>query len=221
MSRVSRYFNIVCSAAVALFASVASAQAASPPVPSNDWSIETITVTAQSTGPAYWHARKGQAEVWILGVVMPVPKDYQWNESRLIKLIGGARAVLLPPRAETNLFQAPWFLLTKRDLLSLPDGQTLDGVLGPELAARFALARATVHQDADRYDTDVPAVAALRLQGDFMKARSLTADEPVDTIESLARRQNVDVHRIATYDVMPAVEGVLKLPPETSRKCVE
>ena len=53
------------------------------------------------------------------------------------KLLEGTRLVLLPPRASASLFDAGWFLLTKRSLLYLPDGQTLDGVLGAPLAAQI------------------------------------------------------------------------------------
>ncbi|MGD0142341.1 MAG: TraB/GumN family protein [Rhizomicrobium sp.] len=202
-----------------LTATASFAQA--PPPQSTDWSVEEVTVTAQSTGPAYWHATRGQSEVWILGVVDPIPKDFVWNQNHLAKLLDGTRLVLLPPRASATLFQSAWFLLTERSLLSLQDGKTLDGVLGAPLAARFTVARGVVHRDADRYDGDAPALVALKLEGDFLKANAMTLDEPADTIESLARRHDVEVRHIATYDAMPSIEAVLKSPPETSRACVE
>jgi uncharacterized protein YbaP (TraB family) len=200
--------------------SVLAQQATAPQQPEN-WSIETVTVTAQAKGPAFWHARKGQSDVWILGIVTPVTNEYQWNTDHLSKLLDGNWHVFLPPVAKTGIFQAAWFLLTKRSLLSLPDGETLDGVLGPDLAPRFAAARTMIHQDADRYATDTPAIAAIRLESDFLKSENMTGNEPVDTIERVARRQGADVQRIATYDAMPSVEAVLQLPPATTRKCVD
>jgi hypothetical protein len=199
----------------------ASAQQPAPPNPADDWSIETVTVTAQAKGPAYWHATKGQSEVWILGIVGILPKDFVWNQTHFSKLLDGTRLVLLPPRASASLFDAGWFLLTKRSLLYLPDGQTLDGVLGAPLAARFANARAVVHRDAAHYEGDALPVAALELEGDFLKAKAMTYDEPADTIDSLARHHNVDVHYIAKYDAMPSIEAILKSPPEAARACVE
>jgi uncharacterized protein YbaP (TraB family) len=192
-----------------------------PQVPTNDWSIESVTVTAQAKGPAYWHATKGPSEVWILGIVEVLPKDFAWNQTRFTKLLEGKRLVLLPPRASASLFDAGWFLLTKRSLLYLPDGQTLDGVLGAPLAARFANARAVVHRDADHYEGDALPVVALKLEGDFLKAKALTYEEPADTIESLARHRDIEVHYIAKYDAMPSIEAILKSSPETSRACVE
>ena len=197
----------------------ASAQQSAPP--SNDWSVESVTVTAQAKGPAYWHATRGQSEVWILGVVEVLPKDFVWNQNRLGKLLDGTRLVLLPPRATASLFDAGWFLLTKRSLLYLPDGQTLDNVLGTPLAAKFANARAIVHRDADHFEGDALPVAALELEGDFLTAKALTYEEPTGTIESLARHRDVEVRRIAKYDAMPSIEAILKSPAETSRACVE
>jgi uncharacterized protein YbaP (TraB family) len=205
--------------AAVLAAGSALAQQAAPQT--NDWSIESVTVTAQAKGPAYWHATKGQSEVWILGTVEVLPKDFVWNQTHFTKLLEGTRLVLLPPRASASLFDAGWFLLTKRSLFYLPDGQTLDGVLGAPLAARFANARAIVHRDADRYEGDALPVAALRLEGDFLKAKALTYEEPADTIESLARHRDIEVHYIAKYDAMPSIEAILKSSPETSRACVE
>jgi uncharacterized protein YbaP (TraB family) len=223
VSRVARVLLVVATAGVILLDASPSAlaQQATTPQQPEGWSIETVTVTAQAKGPAFWHARKGHGDVWILGIVVPVPKGYQWNTDRLSKLLDGSSHVLLPPRAEAGIFQAAWFLLTKRSLLSLPDGETLDGVLGPDLAARFAAARTTVHRDADRYESDAPAVAAIRLEGDFLKAYDMTAEEPADTVESVARKQGAEVRTIATYDAMGSIEAVLQLPPATSRKCVE
>jgi hypothetical protein len=197
------------------------AQQPPQPPPAAEWSVEEVTVTAQSTGPAYWHVQKGAAEVWILGVVEALPRDYAWNETHLGKLLDGTRLVLLPPRATASLFDAGWFLLTKRSTLYLPDGQTLDGVLGAPLAARFAAARGIVHRDADRYADNALPVAALKLEGDFLSAKNLTLSEPADSIESLARHHDVEVRTIAKYDAMPSIEAILKSPPDTSRACVE
>lgn len=202
--------------------SMSAAGAQQPPAPSQipDWSIEQVTVTAQSVGPAYWHAQKGSAEVWILGIVDSLPKDYVWNQTHLGKLLDGTRLVLLPPRATASLFDAGWFFLTKRSLLYMPDGQKLDSALGPPLAAQFANAVAIVHRSPDHYEDDAPPVAALDLEGDFLAVKALTYAEPAKTIESLARHRDLEVRYIAKYDAMPSIEAILKSPPEKSRACV-
>jgi len=201
--------------------SFAQAPPVSTPVQPNDWSVETVTVTARSTGPAVWHVTKAGGDVAILGIVDPIPKHFTWNTAPLAGLLDGASVLLLPPRAEANIFKGLWFLLTERDLLSPPDGKTLWDVLPAPLASRFAVARDTLHQDKDRYDDDAPAVAALRLEGDFLRADAMTLEEPEDTIRSLARTQGVEVRRVATYDALPSAEELLRLPPEATSKCLD
>jgi hypothetical protein len=137
---------LVCLVAMLSLSVPARAQQAPEP--------ETVTVTARAVSPPFWHVTKGAAEVWILGAVGPIPEDLEWNKSRLQALLGGARLLLLQPSASAGLADVLWYLLWNRDRLSLPDGQTLDGALGPDLAARFAAAREKLHRDASRYEDD-------------------------------------------------------------------
>ena len=201
--------------------SSAQAPTASTTAQPNDWSVETVTVTARSTGPAVWHATKAGADVAILGIVDPIPEKFTWNTAPLAALLDGSSLLLLPPRAEANIFKGIWFLLTERDLLSPPDGKTLWDILPGPLASRFAVARDMLHQDKDRYDDDAPAVAALRLEGDFLRADAMTLKEPEDTIRSLARARDVEVRQVATYDALPSAEELLRLPPDATSKCVD
>ena len=196
-------------------------QVPTPQVQPNDWSVETVTVTARSTGPAIWHARKGTGDVAILGIVDPIPENFVWNTKPLDGVLDGARLLLLPPRAEANIFDGAWFLLVNRDLLSPPDGKTLWDFLDPALASRFAGARDMLHEDKDRYDNNAPEIAALRLERDYVQVNSMTLEEPEDTIRSLARHHDVEIRRVATYDVLPSVKEVLKLPPSVTSKCVD
>ena len=66
-------------ALLALFPGVAMAQVA-PPV--QDWSnVETVVVTAPKPGPALWHIAQNGSDVWILGVVTPMPRGLSWNSA--------------------------------------------------------------------------------------------------------------------------------------------
>jgi hypothetical protein len=213
---------LIGAGACALFVpSLAQAPPSQSPAQSNDWSGETVTVSAHASGPPVWHVTKGAADVAIFGVVEPLPDDYAWNSKPLAKLLDGAKLVLLQPRAQANIFQGVWFLLTERELLHPPDGQTLWNLMSPSLTARFATARDMLHQDKDRYDDDAPAIAALRLEGDFMRVNQMTMQEPEDTIRHLARMHGIKMQRVATYDAMPGAEELLRLPASSTNRCVE
>ena len=189
-----------------------------PPV--NDWSVETVVVTAEAPGPAFWHLTKGNSEVWVLGTLAPLPEDLSWNSTRLGALLDGAHALLMPARASVGLFEGSWFLLTNRDLLSMPDGQKLEDTLSPDLKARFVAARTALHKDADHYEDDAPVVAGLVLERDFNNAHDFSTDEPADTAKRLARAKHVPVREIADYDAMPLAKQLLSLGPEASRRCL-
>jgi hypothetical protein len=220
-----RHIAVSATVAFLLWGAATSAQQAPNPAPtpaqSNDWSVENVVVSSRSSGPPIWHATKGTADVAILAVIEPLPEDYVWNSKELASVMDHAQRVVLQPRAETNIFQGVWFLLTNRELLSPPDGKTVWDYLDPALTSRFATARDMLKEDKDRYNDNVPAIAALRLENDFRRVNRMTIDEPEDTIRHLARARGLKVDHIATYDAMPSVKQVLGQPPGAAAKCVD
>ena len=191
---------------------------APPQVPAQDWATETIVVDAHRHGPLFWRVSRGDAEVWILATVGPMPEDLPWDHSELATLLDGAKRVLLQPRAEIGVVEGAWFLLTQRSTLDLPNDAHLEDVIDGPLKTRFVAAREKLHRDADRYEDFQPAWAGFRLYGDFIHDTDLTADEPADTIKHLAH--GIPVAPIATYPVLSIVKDVSGMPPEASRACL-
>ncbi len=204
--------------AVALLLIFGAAGADAQTVP--DWAqIEAVEVRARP-GPALWHLTRGSSEVWILGLVGAMPKDLDWNKQYLSDLLDGARAILMPPKANVGLVDVGWFLIMHGSELSLPRGQSLDASLPDSLRARFAAARDSVGGDAGDYRTDIPIRAAIRLQQDFMKKASLSGGEPRDTISGMAYRKHIPSAPVTRFEAMDAVRDILKLTPEQQRTCL-
>jgi hypothetical protein len=197
--------------------------AAAPPTPPiSDWSkIETVVVTAQLPGPVLWHVQQGSSEVWILATVAPVPANLSWDSRTVAKLLIGARLLLLPPRGEVGVFEGAWFVLTGLDTLQQPDGVTLESTLADPLKSRFVAARIANHQDADRYEKYLPAVAAVILESDYWKANNMNFNGPQKTVEALARRASVPVRAAATYPAMDVNRDVPKMSAPAQRACLE
>lgn len=190
--------------------------------PISDWSnIETVVVTAKLPGPALWHVVKGNSEVWILATVQPLPEDMKWESDRIRELLKGTRTLLLPPRAQVGLFEGAWFLLTGMGTLEQPDGVTLEGTLPEPLRSRFVAERMQVHQDADRYEKYLPAVAALMLESDFWKASKLNIYGPQRTLEKLAALAGVPTHPIATYPAMDVIHDIPKMSRAAHLACLD
>jgi hypothetical protein len=219
-----RRLSQFCLAGVLAAAGGAAAQTPPPkaPVeaPVRDWTPETIVVDAHRHGPLFWRVSRGDAEVWILATVGPMPEDIAWDHSELATLLDGAKRVLLMPHAEVGVFEGAWFLLTQRSTLDLPNDAHLEDVLDASLKNRFVAAREKLHRDADRYEDFLPAWAGFRLYGDFLHDTNLTGNEPADTIKDLANSKDIPVAPIATYPVLSVVKDVSNMPPQASRACL-
>ena len=191
-----------------------------PPI--NDWSnIETVIVTAKAPGPALWHVAKGNSEVWILPMVQPLPTDLKWNSDEIRVLLRGAHALLLPPGAQVGLFEGAWFLLTGMGTLEQPDGVSLESTLPDALRKRFVVQREQIHEDADRYEKYLPAIAALMLESDYWKASDLNIYAPQRTIERLASSEGVSSHAVALYPAMDVIHDVPKMSAGAHLACLE
>ncbi len=188
-----------------------------------DWSktIETVVVTARQPGPLMWRVNRGDSEVILLAMVEPLPKGLDWNKDGVRAALKGAHELLLPPRASAGLFDMLWLLAWNSDALYLPDKTSVESTLPPDLRARFVTMRDSIHGDAGRYSNLRPPLAALRLEGDVMKARALTGDEPSDTLRHLARDAHVSSRFVADYEAIPMLKQLPKMPQSANEICVK
>jgi hypothetical protein len=192
---------------------------ANPPVESAPPIIDTVEVAAEP-GPGVWHAVRGDSEVWILGTVGAMPKTLSWNRNYLSELLDGSKAILTPPGASVGIMEGTWLLITYGSKTSLPRGETLEAGMPVELRARFVATRSALGLDEDRYRTDTPIRAAIRLQQDFMRKAGFTGAEPMDTIRKLARDKKVPAKPVAMFEAAPLVREGLDLNLEQQRVCL-
>jgi len=205
--------------ALALTVLPARAQPDAAKAPEEWADIESVTVKGEP-GPAVWRLSRGASEVWILGMVGPLPRDLEWNRTAVADTLDGARALLLPPRADFNLVDIAWFLLRHGGELSLPRGQRLEDSLPPDLRGRFKAAITAIGADAEDYRTDIPIRAAVRLSQDFQRKAALGYREPRATVESLASRKRIPTVPVSHFEIMDAVRDLLKLTPDQQRACL-
>ena len=211
-----------CLSAIAFLFLVSGTACAADEPPTTDWAPnEVVVVSAQAPGPAFWHLKKGDSEIWILGTPGPLPEKLTWNTTHLAEVITGAHTVLMPPVASAGLFETSWFLITNHSLLSMPDDKKLEDTLPADLRARFVAARQSIKRDADRYEDDPPVVAAVKLQSDFEKAGHFSREEPRRTVEKIARDKHVPVRNIAEYGALAMVKEFLRLPMPAQQACLE
>jgi hypothetical protein len=198
---------------------VAADDVAAPPV--QDWSktIETVVVTADQQGPILWHVKKDKSEVYILGLVGPMPEKLKWNSQGVKAALKGARLLLLPPRASVGVFEGIWFLMWNSDSIYLPDSTPMESTLPENLRNRFVAARTKLQRDADRYQSLRVPLAGLRLEGDFLKARGLSMTEPTATIRRLA--VGTPSRAAAAYEAIPLLKQLPKMSKAANEACMK
>lgn len=205
-------------AALLLLGTAAAAQ----DQPATGWaSNEVVVVTAQQPGPAFWHIKKGESEIYILGTIEEMPKGQSWNTKHLAEIMDGAHVVLTPPTASSGLFGAGWFLLTHRGLLSMPDDKKLEETLPPELKTRFVAARNSLAIPAEKLEDDPPVLVAFELQAKFSEASKLDSGELMGRVKKIARDKNVSLHPIADYSALDILKEGLRLPLVAQQICLD
>jgi uncharacterized protein YbaP (TraB family) len=216
-----KWLALACTLLVIPLVDGAAAQPAPPPDPAApQWAdIETVQASTRP-GPAVWRVSKGDAEVWILATVGPLPKDFAWNTDYIGALLDGAHAVLTPPGIGVGLGDGVWLLINYGNRLSMPRGQALEATLEAPMRARFVALRTQLGQDEDRYRTDSPLRASLRLFSDFRNKAQLTGDA-WGRIHKLADAKDVPMKPIAKGgDGYDAIRDLLTLPTDKQRVCL-
>jgi len=204
---------------IVLLLSAFAARADAP----QDWSksIETVIVTAHQGEPLMWQVTKGGSTVYLLGIVQPMPKGLEWNDAGVREALKGARQLLLPPKASVGLFEGLWYLAWHSDDVYLPGKTPMESTLPAALRARFVALRKKIHRDSDRYAGLRPPLAGLRLEGDFLKARGLTPDEPADHLRHIAHGFGVSTRSIADYEAIPMLKQLPIMSKAANEGCVK
>lgn len=217
-----RVFSAVTALCVMVMMSVA-VWADPPPPPVNDWAdIETVVVHAPVRGPAMWRVSKGDAEIWLVGTLGPLPEGLDWNDSLIAEKITGAKKLYLEAEASTGIVSVSWFMLTHWGIFSMPSGQKMQDVLAPDVRARFVQALGVIGEKPDSYEKTKPQVAAWKIEAAFLKKRKFTTGGGLEErLSRLARTAGVKTQRMGSYDVIPVLKEYLDLPPAQGQACLK
>ena len=182
---------------------------------------ESVEVATRATPPLWRLSRPANpdSEVWVIGTVGAMPRGLDWNKKAIADLLDGARTILMPPQPSIDIVDIGWFVIWHGGEFSLPRGQTLDATLPDAVRAHFVTVRTSLGQDEDRYKTDIPLRAILRLQGDFQDKYKLGGGEPGRTIRSLASSKRVPIAPVGKFEVMDTLRAALKMPQDKQSAC--
>ncbi len=145
--------------------------------------LDEIVVTAERAGPGMWHVHRGDANVWILGSISPLPRDITWRSKQVESVLESTSQVLVQKPIEISIPRILWMLIADRKLLMVGGGKRLKDVLPPDLHARFAAQRSKVERRCGQVGTISPDHC-----GGISAAGRLSSSQPVDAARSAARR---------------------------------
>ncbi|MGH8075986.1 MAG: TraB/GumN family protein [Lysobacter sp.] len=101
-----------------------------------------MVVSGVQPGPGMWKVTKGDHVLWVLGVQSPLPKNMEWHSPDVEAAIAQSQEMLAQPgvmigMSPGGMVRAMFAMPTLLKVRKLPDGQTLDDVLPPDLYARW------------------------------------------------------------------------------------
>lgn len=218
---MSGKFSILLVAAIALLGTLAPGGSVRGQAPQNPGDVlDEVLITGEQPGPGLWHVHRGNAQLWILGTLSPLPKDMTWRTAQIEAVLGGADEVLMSKPFEIGIARALWLLVTQRDLLMVHDGKKLRDVLPLDLYARFAAQRARYASEGSKWERFRPVIAMAFLQEAALRRVGLSTRLDVGgEVRKLARKQGVKVAEIKIAGVRDVLDALKTMTPATENTC--
>src|SRR5579872_1082204 len=104
--------------------------------PQSPQALDEIIVTAERAGPGMWRVHRGDASVWILGSISPLPRDITWRSKQVESVLERTSQVLVQKPIEISIPRVLWMMLFDRKQFMIGGGRKLKDVLPVELHAR-------------------------------------------------------------------------------------
>ena len=183
--------------------------------------LDEIVVTVERSGPEMWHIRRGDAQLWILGSLAPLPKGITWRSRQAEQVMQSANVVLLTKPLEISFAHAVWIFLTHHDLLVVNGGRKLKDVLPPDLYQRFATQRAKYTSENGKWERFRPIIAAAFLEETALHQSGLSSRIDLGAaVRSLADKHNVPIDEVKIAGVRDILETLKTVPAATENKCL-
>ncbi len=200
----------------------ASAQTTAPAQPAAPAMLDEVTVSGERTGPGMWRVHRGNASVWILGSMSPLPKGITWRSKQLEEVLDVTRQVVVPKPFEIGFARILWLFITERDLLMIGGGRRLKDVMPPALYARFAVLRAKYTDDPTKWERYRPLIAAAFLQqAAFHQVGLSTRIDMGAAVRILAKKHHVKVEELKIAGVHDVLDALKTMPSSTENACVD
>ena len=184
--------------------------------------LDEIVVSAERAGPGMWHVRRGDANVWIVGSISPLPRDITWRSKQVENVLESTSQVLVQKPIEISIPRILWMLIADRKFLMVGGGNALKDVLPPALYARFAAQRSKLDAPFNKWERYRPIIAAAFLQQAAFNRVNLSMRLDLGAaLRTLAKKHGVRVEEIKVAGASDMLEALKTMPAATELTCVE
>ena len=184
--------------------------------------MDELVVTGERAGPGMWRVSRGDAQVWILGSISPLPQGITWRPQQVERVLDSSGQVLVQKPLDVGVARVLWLLIAERSLLMVRGGQRVRDVMPPHLYARFAGLRAAYTDDQRKWERFRPIIAAAFLQqAAFHKVGLSTRLDLGAAVRILAKKHHVHVEEIRIAGVSDVLEALKSMSPAAENSCVE
>jgi uncharacterized protein YbaP (TraB family) len=184
--------------------------------------VEDIVVTGRRSGVPMWIVRGDTTTLILVGGINGVSKTTKWDPTALTEALRKADRVMFPQSyaLTASPFRAIGWIAKWNKMGSLPKGQSLSAIAGPEAVRRLAALRARGMVRAD-YDRRHP----LHLSNDLRDKAKGDIDYGRDVAEyarSAARKHKLaEVVPIQRSKAKPVVKDLFASTPQEHLPCLE
>ena len=188
--------------------------------------IEEVVVTGVRPGPPLWKVTHNDHVLWVFATLTPIPQHIEWDSEAVEFIISKSTAYLKPPEIFVTVRNpikgiGYWRRLSK--LKKLPNKQTLEQVLTPELSAQFENIRAQYAPRNRSIRTLRPSFAAEKLLDEAVRTVGLTdaTRQVTRPLRKMAKRYDLSIIESAAEAPVEDLFTVLqRLSMATESECL-
>jgi uncharacterized protein YbaP (TraB family) len=187
---------------------------------SSDQAMDEVIVSGEQPGPPLWKVWKGDHVMYVLGTMVPLPRNITWRSREVESVIERAQEIVAQEQVSANIgfFRGMRLLPAAMRARRNPDGADLKDVLTPDLYARWSVLK-TRYMGSDKgVESYRPMVAGYELYQEALKKSGLTRGNVVwPTVRKLAKKHDVPINEPHIKVDLDDPRGLIKDFTETPR----
>ena len=147
------------------------------PLSDSESVLEEVRVIGKQPGPKMWRVSKGEHELWILGVLSPLPKDMEWDSDSVEAVLADSEEVIFPPGISltAGVMKGIFSLPLLWGIRNNPGKETLHEILPEELYQRWSVLKNRYLGSGKKIEKRRPLFAAFELYQKAMEQSGLAS----------------------------------------------